>query len=138
MTLYAHTDGAARGNPGDGGIGVVIKDEAGNVLYSHGAYIGVTTNNVAEYRALLHCLNQVTAMKCDNLVVSCDSELVVRQVTGKYRVRDKKLALLFLEVKKILQSAPWHFTIRHVAREMNGEADLLANAGIDSRSPVRS
>ena len=137
MTLHAYTDGAARGNPGEGGIGVIIRDESGNVLYSHGEFIGVTTNNVAEYRALIHCLDKATGMTCDRLVVNSDSELVVRQVLGKYKVKDKKLALLHLEVNKILKSAPWQFQIVHVAREMNVEADLLANAGIDNRSPGR-
>lgn len=137
MTLYANTDGAARGNPGEGGIGVIICDEAGKVLYSHGEYIGRTTNNVAEYRALIHCLERAADMRCDRLIVRCDSELVVRQVLGKYRVRDSKLAPLFLEVKNLLRSAPWDFSIVHVEREMNREADLLANAGIDSRTPAR-
>lgn len=131
MTLLANTDGAARGNPGDAGIGIIIRDESGNVLYSHGEYIGVTTNNVAEYRALIHCLEKAAGLKCDSLVVNCDSELVVRQVLGEYKVKDKKLAPLHLEVKRIVASAPWRFRIAHVAREMNGEADLLANAGID-------
>ena len=135
MTLFAYTDGAARGNPGEGGIGVVFRKEAGEVLYSFGGYLGTTTNNVAEYRALLHCLRKAPEFPCSRLIVHSDSQLMVRQINGEYRVKDKKLAPLFLEAVRLLKAAPFDVSVIHIDRESNREADLLANAGIDGRVP---
>jgi ribonuclease HI len=137
MTITAHTDGASRGNPGESGIGVVMRNHQGEVLYSGGGYIGTTTNNVAEYRALLFCLTKALEMDCSALVVHSDSELMVRQMNGKYRVKDANLRILFAEAKRLIESANFSFSIRHIDRERNREADLLANSGIDSKIPPR-
>ena len=131
MTVLAYTDGASRGNPGQSGIGVVLKDEEGNTLASHHDFIGTTTNNVAEYKALLHCLKMALETKCTRLVVHSDSELMVRQLQGRYKVKDKGLRAHFDEARRMLSSAPFKFEIRHVAREENRQADELANKGID-------
>jgi ribonuclease HI len=138
MIVRAYTDGAARGNPGDGGIGVVMLDEGGSVVYSFGGYLGITTNNVAEYRALLHCLKHMPAVPCSRLIIHSDSQLMVRQLNGEYRVRDKKLAPLYLEAVRLLKAAPFNIDIIHIDRELNHEADMLANAGIDGRIPCPS
>ena len=83
MTLYANTDGASRGNPGESGIGIILRDERGTVVYSGSGYIGRTTNNAAEYQALLACLKKVLQLGCSKLVVRSDSELMVRQLRGQ-------------------------------------------------------
>jgi len=131
MTVLAYTDGASRGNPGKSGIGVILKDEQGTVLASHCDYIGTTTNNVAEYKALLHCLKITLETKCTLLIVHSDSELMVRQLQGRYKVKDKGLRVHFDNAQRMLASAPFKFEIRHVAREENRQADELANRGID-------
>lgn len=135
MTLMAYTDGAARGNPGEAGIGIIIRGEDGEPVYSFGGYIGTSTNNVAEYRALIHCLKQSAAISCSRMVVHSDSQLMVRQMLGQYRVKDKKLAPLYLEAIRLLKAIPFNVQIVHIDRESNREADMLANAGIDGRIP---
>ena len=136
MTILAYTDGASRGNPGESGIGVILKGEGGEILYRGGGYIGRATNNMAEYMALLHCLKKAKEFNCSKLIVHSDSELMVRQVSGKYRIKNQKLREFFGEVQKILDSVSYHFTIRHVDREINRDADLLANIGIDAKRPI--
>ncbi|HUN66395.1 MAG TPA: ribonuclease HI family protein [Bacteroidota bacterium] len=137
MKITAHTDGASRGNPGESGIGVIMRSAEGIVLYAGGGYIGTTTNNVAEYSALIFCLRKAVEMGCSDLVVLSDSELMVRQINGAYRVKDAHLKELFEEVKQLVGRAKFPFTIRHIDRGQNREADLLANGGIDSKSPPR-
>lgn len=136
MTIVAYTDGASRGNPGESGIGIILKDEAGNVLFSGGGYIGSATNNIAEYEALLACLQKAGKMPCKKLVVHSDSELMVRQVLGRYKVKDKKLQVYHQAVSRYLKAASYEFSIHHVDRSLNREADLLANAGIDARAKL--
>ncbi len=131
MTVLAYTDGASRGNPGLSGIGVLLKDEEGNILASHFAFIGNTTNNVAEYTAFVHCLKMARETKCTHLIVHSDSELMVRQLQGSYKVKDKGLRRYFDEARQMLSAAPFTFEIRHVAREQNKQADELANRGIN-------
>jgi ribonuclease HI len=136
MTVVAFTDGASRGNPGESGIGIYMKDETGKVLVSLSDYIGTATNNIAEYTALIKCLELGRETKCTRLIVHSDSELMVRQVQGSYKVKDKGLKALFADVQRILASAPFKFEIKHVAREENGEADELANRGINLKRRV--
>ncbi len=137
MTILAYTDGASRGNPGESGIGIVLKDEFGNVIASHGGYIGKATNNIAEYTALTTCLKLVQGMKCSNLIVHSDSELIVRQMNGQYKVKDKRLKKHFENIQNILTALPFQFVIRYVPREKNQEADQLANHGIDTKKRLR-
>ena len=135
-TIFAHTDGASRGNPGESGIGLILRDEAGNVLYAAGGYIGIATNNTAEYRALLACLAKAAELTCSRLVVRSDSELMVRQLRGEYKVKDPNLRRLHGDARTILEAAPYEFEIIHVDRSENRDADLLANRGIDSKKPL--
>ncbi|MFA6457445.1 MAG: ribonuclease HI family protein [Bacteroidota bacterium] len=136
MKLTAFTDGASRGNPGDAAIGIVLKDEQGRTILSHKKYLGTTTNNVAEYSALLACLelvNGTETFRCSELVVHTDSELMARQLNGQYKVKDAGLKVLFQKVKSVLTASPFTFSIRHIPRSLNKEADALANEAIDTK-----
>jgi ribonuclease HI len=136
MTLQGFTDGAARGNPGEAGIGVILRDEQGAVLFSMGGYIGKTTNNVAEYTALLALVKELKRFPCTKLIVHSDSELMVRQMRGEYKVKDPGLKRQHRRVKEILETLPCQVEFRHIPREENADADLLANEGIDLRARV--
>lgn len=137
MNLIAYIDGASRGNPGESGIGVVIKDEQRNTIDKIFGYIGKATNNVAEYTALITCLKRVKRLNLDSLTIYSDSELLVRQIQGKYKVRSEQLKELYSKVQKLLKEAEYKFTIRHIDREANKEADQLANAGIDQQVKLK-
>lgn len=145
MIVHAFIDGASRGNPGDSGIGILLKEEGGKILYSSGGYIGRATNNIAEYIALIECLKKVNGIagslggsgKIEKLIVHSDSELLVRQIQGTYRVKNEGLRGYFQRVHRLLSKVPFVFEIRHIAREQNQEADILANVGIDSKLRLR-
>lgn len=126
------TDGAARGNPGPASIGCVLKNSEGEVLAEISEYLGETTNNQAEYRALLAGLQKALEHKVKNLEVFLDSELVVKQIHGEYRVKHPELIPLYEEVKSVLRKFP-KVQVAHVRREKNKEADKLANLALDSR-----
>ena len=137
MRITAFTDGAARGNPGDAGIGIVLKDDDGTTIQTLKKYIGKTTNNVAEYTALvtlLEFLKKNETLRCTELVVHTDSELMARQINGTYKVKDAGLKLLYQNVKLLLQAASFAFSIQHIPRTRNTEADILANEAIDSKT----
>ncbi len=136
MKISAFIDGASRNNPGESGIGVILKNEQGATLEKVFGSIGKATNNIAEYKALLKCLKMVRNMPCKQLVVHSDSELMVRQLNGEYRVKNATLKRFFLQAHKLIQDAPFTFEIRHVVREQNREADQLANLGIDTKRRV--
>lgn len=136
MKLIAFTDGASRGNPGEAAIGIVIKDEQLKTVETFKKYLGTATNNVAEYTALLHCVEIIKnseTLLCTELVVQTDSELMARQMNGEYKVKDAGLKILFQKVKSVLASAKFTFSIRHIPRSLNKEADALANEAIDSK-----
>ncbi|HEY5615806.1 MAG TPA: ribonuclease HI family protein [Bacteroidota bacterium] len=136
MTIFAFIDGASRNNPGESGIGVILKDENGATLKEEFGFIGTATNNIAEYSALRRCLQVVRDMTCTKLVVHSDSELMVKQMNGTYRVRDAALKKHFQAVHSLLQDVQFTFEIKHVVRELNKEADQLANLGIDTKRRV--
>lgn len=130
MKLIIHTDGAARGNPGPAGIGVTIQTEDGTKLAEISQFIGRATNNVAEYTALITALEKAVALGAGEVEVYTDSELVVKQILGEYRVKNEGLKPLHRKVKS-LASQFSNFRIAHVVRDKNKEADRLANKGID-------
>ena len=136
MIIHAFTDGASRGNPGESGVGVLLKNQDGAVLHSVNGYIGKATNNIAEYTALLTCLKVAAGFKCDELIVHSDSELMVRQLNGQYKVRDRNLKQYYEQVQSLIKQVPFRTTFIHVAREQNSEADALANCGIDNKTPL--
>lgn len=128
--LIVNVDGGARGNPGPAAIGAVVQSAAGEMLAERGERIGVATNNVAEYRALLLGIELAAAQGASEVELVGDSELIVRQVRGEYKVKDATMRQLHAEVKRALQSFE-KWTIRHVRREQNAEADRLVNAALD-------
>lgn len=136
MKLTAFIDGSSMGNPGEAGFGVVIKDEKGSVLQYYGNYIGQTTNNVAEYQGLIGCLDLVSKFKADSLTVYSDSQLMVRQINGQYRVKQPHLQVLFAQIKEKLNSLSLAFKIEHVPREQNKEADKLARNAVYAQSEI--
>lgn len=129
------TDGGARGNPGPGGAGFVLEDAGGNVVRSGGRYLGEVTNNVAEYRALVWGLRTALDEGVRRLRVCSDSELVVRQLTGVYKVRNEGLKPLFAEARALLGRFE-HSSVEHVRRAQNAAADGLANEAMDRRTQI--
>ena len=123
-------DGAARGNPGPAGCGAVICDGNGAVIKELSRYLGHATNNVAEYQALLMGLEALIELKRNKIVVQSDSQLLVRQLNGEYRVKDEKLKALYQRATGLLRQFG-SYRIVHVRRELNQAADRLANRGID-------
>ena len=128
--IFVYVDGASRGNPGPAGAGVWIIDADGHCLSKRAEFLGVTTNNVAEYQALLVGLKEAIKLSPARLSVYMDSELVVKQVRGEYRVRSKDLLPLYTQVKKIMQRFS-SVSLQYIPRKKNREADRLANHAID-------
>jgi len=131
-SLVLYIDGAARGNPGPAGIGAVIFDENDNVMAEIHEYIGETTNNVAEYQALIRGLKEAGGYAPVAIAIYSDSQLLVRQITGVYRVRHPNLLPLHQEALALLRGFA-NFQINHIPREKNKRADKLANKGIDEK-----
>lgn len=130
MKLIIHSDGGARGNPGPAGIGAIIHNEDGVVVAEISKFLGNTTNNQAEYRALIAGLEKAAVLGAE--VVDCylDSELVVKQINHEYKVKHKELAPLFLNVYNLLTKFKSYRFI-HIPRAQNKEADRLANEAMD-------
>jgi ribonuclease HI len=125
-----YTDGGARGNPGPGGIGAVIYDENRHPVAEISEYLGHTTNNQAEYKALIAALKKAATLGADDLECFLDSELIVKQLKREYKVKNKDLAPLFLEIHNLSLSFH-HLTYTHIPREKNKVADRLANEAMD-------
>ena len=123
-------DGASRGNPGPAAIGVTIKDERGRFITSISQRIGKATNNQAEYRAIIAALEEATRLDAKRVDIKMDSELVVKQINGEYRVKSATLKPLYQQVKR-LQDSLEDFTVTHIPRRQNIEADKLANKALD-------
>jgi ribonuclease HI len=136
MTLYAATDGASRGNPGESGVGVIVRDASGREVLSISGYLGTATNNVAEYTALVLLLRKMRTIPCTRLIVQSDSELLVRQVNGKYKVKSPALKQKFDEVQQLRAALPFALEVNYVPRAQNAEADRLANQGIDEKKSL--
>ena len=131
MKARLSTDGGARGNPGPAAYGFVLEDEDGEVLAAHGEAIGLATNNVAEYRALLAGLEKAVELGVDDLEVVSDSELLVRQMTGQYRVKNETLQELQGDAARLARRVG---RVRYTAvrREHNELADRLVNEALDA------
>src|ERR1700690_4300913 len=128
--LIAHSDGGARGNPGPAGYGVVIQDEAGRKVAVLSHYLGHQTNNFAEDQGLIAALEYAVANGHKALKVISDSELLVRQIKGIYKVKNVTLQDLHGRAKELIAQLEW-FSIGHALREHNQEADRLANEAMD-------
>lgn len=129
--LTIHVDGASRGNPGPAAIGVVIKDASGTSVMRVSSYIGTTTNNQAEYTALITALEEAKRMEAQRVVIRTDSQLMARQVNGSYRVRNANIKPLFDQAMRLL-TAFSHYSIDYIPREQNSEADSLANQALNN------
>jgi ribonuclease HI len=128
--LVAHSDGGARGNPGPAGYGVVIKDESGRKVAALSEYLGHQTNNFAEYQGLIAALEYALKHGPKALKLISDSELLVRQIKGIYKVKNATLQDLHARAKELIKQLNW-FSIGHALREHNQEADRLANEAMD-------
>jgi ribonuclease HI len=128
--LIAHIDGGARGNPGPAGYGVVITDQAGRKVAALSEYLGHQTNNYAEYSGLLAALDYTLKHGHKALKVVADSELLVKQIRGEYKVKSPSLLELYQRARKMIAQLEW-FSIQHVLRGGNQEADRLANLAMD-------
>ncbi|MGH2396495.1 MAG: reverse transcriptase-like protein [bacterium] len=135
--LILQVDGGSRGNPGPAAIGVVIKDKNGKVIKQIGEVIGELTNNVAEYRALVRALEEARSMPADSVEIRSDSELLVSQLQGKYRVKSPDLGPLHLEATRLLRSFK-NWTAKRVSRGENAAADALVNQALNHAFPESS
>jgi len=131
----ANVDGASRGNPGPASYAVILRGPDGAIRFEIGKYLGRATNNVAEYYALITALDYAAAQGIERLLVRSDSELLVRQMQGRYKVNSADLRPLHERARKLTRGLA-HFTIEHVPREQNREADQLANRALDETSPA--
>jgi ribonuclease HI len=131
--IRANIDGGARGNPGPAAYGVVIRNAKGEIIEEIAEYLGIQTNNFAEYSGLLAALEYALQEKYASLKVLSDSELLVKQMKGQYRVKNPGLRELY-ERARVMVRRLEHFSIDHVLREHNREADRLVNKVLDSRS----
>jgi ribonuclease HI len=128
--LLIYADGGSRGNPGPAGAGAYLEDEAGEAVARIYKYLGETTNNVAEYSALIFGLKEAQRQKADEVTVRMDSQLVVKQIGGEYRVKEPTLQKLHGQVMDLLGGFK-RYHVEHIPREKNGKADELANLAMD-------
>ena len=131
--MIINTDGGARGNPGPGACGAVVKDQTGNIIRREGRFLGICTNNEAEYQGLILGLETALELGADCLEVNMDSELVVKQLRGEYRIKEPRLAELYAKAKALDQkfSEVRYFAVK---REKNKEADAIVNQVLDARA----
>ena len=131
MELTIYTDGASRNNPGEAGAGAVIK-QAGKDVAALARYLGTTTNNVAEYTAAIIALEHAVLLGASRVRLFADSELLVRQINGRYKVKNEGLKKLYYTVKELIAKIGC-VEVQYIPREQNREADALANKAIDER-----
>jgi ribonuclease HI len=135
--LVLRTDGASRGNPGHAAAGVVVQSTSGEALATLKQYLGVMTNNQAEYQALVLGLQLVLTYQPSSLHIKMDSELIVKQMRGEYRVKSPELLPLYNEVRSLIAQLPHRPQFTHVPRGENSQADALANAALDEEAKHR-
>ena len=136
QAIIAHIDGGARGNPGPAGYGVVIRDAGGKTLAELSEFLGHRTNNFAEYRGLLAALEYARQHGYPSIKVVSDSELLVRQMNGEYKVKSPDLRPMYESARSLARQFQW-FAIEHARREQNRDADRLANAAMDRGSRTK-
>lgn len=131
--LYTlHSDGGARGNPGPSAIGCILADPSGGVVATISRYVGIGTNNQAEYKALIAGLEEALRHNIQQLQCLLDSELIVHQLNGVYRVKDAELKVLFVQALKLLHGFEI-YSLNHIPRSKNAEADKLVNQALDEQ-----
>lgn len=133
MKLIIYTDGASRGNPGNASYGFSIRDSKGKILYEEGKFIGITTNNFAEYSAVLGALEYVRKEMGDTEQINflMDSRLAVEQLSGRFKIKSPNLKSLIYKIKQLESNLT--VTYKHIPRELNKDADYLANQALDNR-----
>ena len=136
MRLEAYIDGSCFGNPGEAGYAVVVLSERGERLRAVGRYIGKATNNVAEYSGLLACLDIAAELGAQSLTVRTDSELMVKQIQGIYKVKTPHLVILHKQARDRIMAGKMNFLIVHIPREENREADGLARRAVRLKKEV--
>src|SRR5438477_7309978 len=134
-TLTLEFDGGSRGNPGPAGIGVVVRAQDGTPLVTLGRYIGRTTNNVAEYRALILAMQEAKKLGAKCIIIRGDSQLIVRQMLGQYRVKHPDMKVLYDEAQELIGQFE-DAKIEHNLRHKNELADKLANVAMDRRQDI--
>lgn len=132
MEAKIYSDGGSRGNPGEAGIGVLIEDTEGNIIKEISQYIGEQTNNVAEYKALARGLEVALDLGIEKVTCYLDSELVVKQIKGEYKVKNEGMKIMYNMVNPLIKHFQ-SFNIIHIKRELNKKADSLANKAMDSK-----
>lgn len=132
--LTVFTDGGSRGNPGSAAVGVLICDDKGQELHRHSKYIGRATNNIAEYSAVIEALNLLKKYDPRVVLFKLDSELVVRQLNGEYKVKDPVLKKLYFDIKSLLEDLNAECIFTHIRREQNKIADELVNIALNKAS----
>jgi ribonuclease HI len=137
MKLKIYTDGGSRGNPGPAGIGVIIKDEKGKILKKISKSVGILTNNQAEYFAIIEALKEAKKLNVSEIDCYLDSELLVKQLNRKYKIRDRKLSLLFIKVWNLIQNFK-KVNFYYLPRIKNKEADKLVNLALDKVRPYKN
>lgn len=133
--LFIYTDGASRNNPGEASIGVVIKNERGETIETLSEYLGIATNNVAEYTALIRALEEAKKHRSQEIDFYLDSQLVVRQMTGEYKVKHPGIIPLVQRAQQLRRQWPeGAVRFHYIPRRENSEADALANEAIDKKT----
>jgi len=132
MKLFLYTDGGSRGNPGPSAAGIVIKDETGKVLAAYGEYLGIQTNNFAEYTAVISALTKAKELGADEILLTADSKLVVEQLNRNWKVKHPNIQPLFLKCWNLMQAFK-KVTIKHTLRAGNKEADAEVNKVLDAK-----
>ncbi len=138
VSLIVYTDGGARGNPGPAALGVVIQDAKGNLIKKYGEALGIKTNNEAEYEAVISALKKIKALyglektKKMEIEMKMDSELVMRQLSGKYKIAEERLFPLFIKIWNLRMDFG-KITFSHIPREKNREADRMVNEALDAK-----
>lgn len=130
--LYVHTDGGSRGNPGPSAAGIVIKNESGEVISAYGEYLGIQTNNFAEYTAVISALTKAKELGAEEILLTADSKLVVEQLNRNWKVKHPNIQPLFLKCWNLMQGFK-KVTIKHTLRAGNKEADAEVNKVLDAK-----
>lgn len=135
LAAVAYTDGGSRGNPGPAAAGVVLLDDGGNRLLAKGYFLGKTTNNVAEYTAVIKALEAAKALGVSSIELVTDSQLLARQLSGLYAVRGENIVPMFQKARRLLCGFS-HWQVRHIPRQQNSQADRLVNLAIDASTDI--
>ncbi|MBN1962967.1 MAG: ribonuclease HI family protein [Deltaproteobacteria bacterium] len=130
MRVLLHTDGASRGNPGPAAAGWVISTPDGHIIKQNGIFLGNRTNNEAEYEAVIHGLSEAMKLGANEVALRADSELLIKQITGVYKVRNQRMLSLYKKVRELIDNL-LDIDARHVPREQNSAADSMANKALD-------